>query len=334
MNIFKISTLCLISLCTVGPIVSSSENTAIASETIAKKNTVQQFNWHGLTLTLDDSGTLHVPGGDIKVGAHDDMSLLELVGFENFKSVKSIKLDGHLHIEGSASNMFSSTFGYSEITSIVNLENLDTRNVTDMANMFSFNPKLELIELRNFNTSNVTDMAGMFSEDSGLIALDVGGFDTSKVTNMSSMFLNVKKIDNIDPANFNTSKVTDMSMMFAGIGARQLNLSNFDTKNVTNMGSMFAGSTAQFIDLSSFDTANVSNMDSMLDAEFSSLQLGERFKFIGTSAKLHDAPINQQYTGKWINMMNLSTWNAKDLMSNYNGQTDSGVFVWQEKTYN
>lgn len=47
-------------------------------------------------------------------------------------------------------------------TTICDLENLDTSQVTDMSYMFYDYRSLQSLELKNFNTGNVTSMQGMF----------------------------------------------------------------------------------------------------------------------------------------------------------------------------
>ena len=80
-------------------------------------------------------------------------------------------------------DMFSNMTGSS-----LDLSELDTSNVTSMANMFNLCASLTSLDVSNFDTSNVTSMASMFSFCSSLTSLDVSNFDTSNVTNMTGMF--------------------------------------------------------------------------------------------------------------------------------------------------
>ena len=50
----------------------------------------------------------------------------------------------------------------------LNLNNFDTKNVTNMSGMFSKCKSLENLNLNNFDVKNVTDMRGMFNFCSGL----------------------------------------------------------------------------------------------------------------------------------------------------------------------
>ena len=97
-----------------------------------------------------------------------------------------------------------------------------------------------LLEVLEIDTTNVTDMGYMFYNCKTLTSLDLSGFDTSKVTNMYGMFYNCNKLTSLNLSNFDTSNVTNMGAMFNNCNNLiSLNLSNFDTKNVTNMNSMF-----------------------------------------------------------------------------------------------
>ncbi len=132
--------------------------------------------------------------------------------------------------------------------------------LTDTRNMFNGNNSLYL-ELDYLDTSNVTNMNNMFN-NSQATTLDLSSFDTSKVTNMSDMFRN-SQATALDLSSFDTSNVDNMSSMFNISQATTLDLSSFDTSNVTNMNNMFNNSQATTLDLSSFDTSNVTTMGYM-----------------------------------------------------------------------
>ena len=54
--------------------------------------------------------------------------------------------------------------------------------------MFSGCSSLKVLNLNNFNTNNVTDMSSMFNGCSSLKELNLNNFNTNNVTNMSYMF--------------------------------------------------------------------------------------------------------------------------------------------------
>ncbi len=178
-------------------------------------------------------------------------------------------------------------FGFGNVESM-ELQNLDTSQVTNMSNMFRATSYMDVyygalgeksylksLDLTGFDTSNVTDMGYMFYYLSYLNELNLGeSFDTSRVTNMThmfSMFEPVRFGTSLVTLNlgehFNTSNVTDMSYMFYHLtNLTELNLGKqFDTSNVKNMNDMFGDlSSLQTLDLGSkFDTSKVTDMSAM-----------------------------------------------------------------------
>ena len=106
--------------------------------------------------------------------------------------------------------------------------------------------KLKQVEgIKNLNTKEVTDMVDMFCDCRDLSSLDVSGFNTGKVTDMSGMFYECISLKLLDVAKFNTANVKSMSKMFYSCqNLASLNVTNFNTANVTNMQGMFSGCSA------------------------------------------------------------------------------------------
>ena len=162
----------------------------------------------------------------------------------------------------------STDFWFHECTSLTTIQditNLNTANVTSMYLMFGSCNNLATLDVSHFNTENVTNMSGMFNVCSSLTTLDVSRFVTSKVRNMSYMFAGSDKLTTLDVSNFNTESVVYMSWMFAGCSElTALDLSNFNTKNVTDMSDMFLQCYNLItLNLSNFNTANVTDMGGM-----------------------------------------------------------------------
>lgn len=146
----------------------------------------------------------------------------------------------------------------------IQFNNIDTRQVESMENLFIMCEGLTSLDLSNFDTSNVENMNAMFQDCINLERLDLSGFDTSKVTDMGGMFSNCRGLTNLNLSNFNTSKVENMGYIFAGCsGLTNLDLGNFNTSKVKNMMHMFNGLSVTSLDLSNFDTSNVTDMTSM-----------------------------------------------------------------------
>ena len=198
--------------------------------------------------------------------------------------------------------------GFSKLTIISGLENLNTHEVIDMSSMFDDCSSLQKIDLSTFNTENVENMQGMFIECESLTSIDLSNFNTSKVKNMSmmfagcvnlnnpnlksfntenvtemwSMFENCEKLTEIDVSNFNTSNVLDMRYMFADCYClTELNLSNFNTSNVTNMTCLFQGS-------KTLKTVYVSNEWNTAKVEKGERVFNDCYNIVGGSGTTYD----------------------------------------------
>ena len=185
--------------------------------------------------------------------------------FASFSKVENIDLQ---NVDTSdVTNMSRLFAGDSKLKSL-DLRGLDTSKVTDMSGMFSYLFALEKLDISQLNTSKVTNMAQMFERDSKLKTLNVGSFDTRNVTNMSNMFYYLYSLETLNVQNFDTSKVTNMSKMFSElVSLKTLELGNFKTSSVTDMNNMFSGlNKVSTLDVSSFDTTKVTNMSSMFAA--------------------------------------------------------------------
>ena len=169
---------------------------------------------------------------------------------------------GKIKANVKSSSIFSA---FSKLTTIKNLELLDTSDVTNMSDMFSSCRGLTSLDVSNFSTAKVTAMRSMFYGCSGLTSLNLSNFNTSNVTAMYGMFQSCSGLTSLNLSNFNTSNVTDMRYMFQSCsGLTSLNLSNFNTSKVTDMGCMFDRcSRLTSLNLSNFNTAKVTNMDEM-----------------------------------------------------------------------
>lgn len=157
--------------------------------------------------------------------------------------------------------------GMSNLTEIVDIANLDTRNVTTMRSLFYNCSSLTSIDVSHFKTQNVTNMRTMFYQCSNLTNLDVSNFNTQHVTNMYFMFGYCSGLTNLDLSSFDTQNVTNMSFMFSYCySLTSLDLSSFNTANVTDMRCMFDEChSLTTLDLFGFDTQNVVDMDWMFN---------------------------------------------------------------------
>ena len=158
--------------------------------------------------------------------------------------------------------------GMSNLTTITNIENLNTSMVTSMRSMFWNCSRLTSVDLSSLNTQKVNSMSRMFYSCTSLTNVNLGNIDTQNVTDMSMMFDNCSSLTSVDLSNINTQNVTDMNYMFAYCSnLTNVNLSNFNTSNVTDMSFMFFKCTALTnVDLSNFNTQKVTDMSHMFSS--------------------------------------------------------------------
>ena len=106
--------------------------------------------------------------------------------------------------------------------------------LTNANAMFRGRSYLETLDLNGLDTSQVTDMTEMFSQSNYLKDIKLSSFDTSNVNYMSSMFNNCSGLTSLDLSNFDTSNVMNMQYMFGWCDTLVNLYINFDTSNVTN----------------------------------------------------------------------------------------------------
>ena len=183
-------------------------------------------------------------------------------GCINLSTIKDIK---NLKTEN-VTDMLCMFYGCSSLTTL-DVSNFNTSNVMSMRSMFNGCSSLTTLDVSNFNTSNVISMRSMFNRCSSLTTLDMSNFNTSNVTDMYCMFYGCLSLTTLDVSNFNTTNVTDMYCMFYQCSSlTDLDVKNFKTDNVQNMRSMFSGcSSLTDLDISNFNTANVTSMRSMFN---------------------------------------------------------------------
>lgn len=263
------------------PVVAQKEKISEPTPTLAPqlKATETITGTYGTSpYTLDpDTGVLEFGAGTLAEG--EIYSSYEFASYVSM--IKKIKFSADAKLPSDSSRMFVYLPNLEEFDSA----NLDTSDVTTMANMF-YESQASTLDLSSFDTRNVTDMSWMFAY-SAATTIDVSSFDTGSVRNMSHMFSSSKAslliLNGIDThavtnmrnmfsysdattinlSDFSTESVTDMQYMFAESAATTLDLSDFDTSKVTNMTHMFRGSKATAIDVNSFDTHAVTDMQYM-----------------------------------------------------------------------
>ena len=164
-----------------------------------------------------------------------------------------------INLPSDSSYLFADLFA----DSITFNSNVNSKNVTNMAYMFSFSASN--INLKNLNTSNVTNMSGMFSllfpvNSHFWPEVLIEDKDIEKFFHQIEPYV-MTTIQGIE--SLNISKVKDMSYMFTGQWFNSLDLSKWNTENVTDMSYMFAGINANKLDLSNFKMTKVQYDENM-----------------------------------------------------------------------
>ena len=106
--------------------------------------------------------------------------------------------------------------GFSALTTLTSITNLNTSSTTNMGYMFRGCTSLKTLSLSSLNTSNVTNMYSMFDGCTSLTILDLSTFDMSKVTSSNYMVRNCSALKSITiPATM--TKAQDNA--FSGVGS-------------------------------------------------------------------------------------------------------------------
>ena len=177
------------------------------------------------------------------------------------EAVTSVTATSQVSFTGDCSQLFS---GFNNCTSM-DLDSVNTSNVTNMSSMFSVCSSLTSLNISGWDTGNVRFMSNMFTHCESLTSLDLSSWNTGNVTHMSNMFTNCESLTSLDLSGWDTGNVTDMSGMFSFCDSlTSLDLSGWDTGKAIIMNNMFTNcSSLTSLDLSGWDTHRVSIMTGM-----------------------------------------------------------------------
>ncbi|RHL37404.1 BspA family leucine-rich repeat surface protein [Segatella copri] len=223
------------------------------------------------------------------------------------------------HIFGITKVVFDTSFANARPTScymwfnlcgnlnqVEGIKNLNTKEVTDMADMFCKCRDLSSLDVSGFNTEKVTDMSEMFNECISLKLLDVAKFNTANVKSMSKMFYNCQNLASLNVTNFNTANVTNMQGMFYSCPALTTIYASdkFVTGQVTDGSNMFSNC----INLKGF--IDCKNNSDKTDHIFANYKTGYFTKLVGKNG---DEKIGA--TGETLATDNLVLDDGKDFVA-------------------
>ena len=193
-----------------------------------------------------------------------------------------------------------------KLKQVEGIKNLNTKEVTDMVDMFCDCQSLSSLDVSGFNTGKVTDMSGMFFECISLKLLDVAKFNTANVKSMSKMFYSCHNLDLLNVTNFNTANVTNMQGMFYSCFALTTIYAsdNFVTGKVTDGSNMFSNC----INLKGF--IDYKNNSDKTDHIFANYKTGYFTKLVGKNG---DEKIGA--AGKTLVTDNLTLADDKDFVA-------------------
>ena len=178
------------------------------------------------------------------------------------EAVTSVTATSAVSFTGDCSGLFE---GFTHCR-IMDLNNVNTDNLTDAESMFSHCSSLTSPNLSGWNTAKVTNMNSMFDSCDSLTTLNLSGWNTAQVMSMNKMFNGCSSLSSLNLLGWNTAQVCDMTAMFSNCDSlTTLNLSGWDTAQVEDMCNMFNSCLSlNTLNLSGWNTAYVQNMSNMI----------------------------------------------------------------------
>lgn len=195
------------------------------------------------------------------------------------------------------SNSADMFLGFTNLTEIQGMQNLNVVNITNMSAMFKNCNKLQSVDLSGFKDVKPVDMMNVFSGCNSLESVDLSFLDLTDVNKYTNLFYNCKSLENINwPENVsrNHTNIYCLNMYYNCSSIESVNMTALTGKNI-NLGSTFSGcsslkeikfgvnkllsfnstfyncSSLISVDIGGFDVSNIDNMSKLFEG-CSSLQ--------------------------------------------------------------
>ena len=217
--------------------------------------------WGGTSQwTLNSDGVLHIGAGTF--GSNPETATSSDVWKPYNSNIKSIVFDGPVVAGASMTWLFGNL---DNLTTITNIDQLNTSQVTKMYGLFDQDEKLEKLDLNSWDVSGVTDMSGMFRFNRALTDLKISDWNTESLEQASLMFYYDGALKELDISSWKTDNLYDVGSMFCGLsGVTSLNLNRWNTANFEDTSSMFFGTNSLInLNVSEWNTSNVTTMKMM-----------------------------------------------------------------------
>ena len=151
----------------------------------------------------------------------------------------------------------------------IDLHNISTGPLENIASMFKNLPNVQKITLPNiFNTAAVTDFSSFLADNIRLATLENGDkIKLTSATDTNHMFANTISLDIKDFIHhIESENITDASYMFYRTTSSQNTTvpTTFKTNHISNMKDMFGGFKVPLLDISNMNFDSATTMEEML----------------------------------------------------------------------
>ena len=157
---------------------------------------------------------------------------------------------------------------FTSLTTIENINNLNTNIVPSMKEMFCGCTSLVSIDVSSFTNNQSTDFSYMFKGCSSLVNVNINGLFPSSVININAswMFSECSQLQTINLANVNMSTIKNMARMFNDCTSlTSIDFSNSNVGAVTSISYIFRNcSQLVSLNLNNFGALNITNKSNPL----------------------------------------------------------------------